>query len=104
MFIDSSKQSLKCVLLQNKNLFAAFPIGHSVYLREKHGDVKTVNELFQYQKHNSIICVDLKMVCFLLGQQRRYTKYPCLFCMWYSRAREKHWVEMNCPLPVTGKK
>ena len=95
MFIDSSKRSLKCVLLHNGNLFGAVPIGHSVCLREEHGDVKRVVELLQYDKNNWIICVDLKMVCFLLGQQRGYTKYPCFLCMWDSRAREKHWLETN---------
>ena len=33
LFIDSSKKSLKCVLLHNGNLFGAIPIGHSVYLK-----------------------------------------------------------------------
>ena len=37
------------------------------------------------------------MVCFLLGQQRGYTKYPCFLCMWDSRARSKHWIESNWP-------
>lgn len=95
LFIDSSKRSLKCVLLHNGNLYGAVPIGHSVCLREKHGDIKRVIELLQYHKHNWTICVDLKMVCFLLGQQRGYTKHPCFLCMWDSRAREKHWVERN---------
>ena len=31
------------------------------------------------------------MVCFFLGQQRGFTKYPCHLCMWDSRDREKHW-------------
>lgn len=103
LFIDSSKRSLKCVLLHNGNLFSAVPIGHSVCLREEYGDVKRVIELLQYDKHNWIICVDLKMVSFLLGQQRGYTKYPCFLCMWDSRARERHWVETNWP-PRSGLK
>ena len=32
MFVDSSKRSLKCVLLQNVTLFGTVPIGHSVCL------------------------------------------------------------------------
>ena len=88
LFIDSSNRSLKCVLLYNGNLYGAVPIGHSVCLREEHEDIKRVIELLQYHKHNWIICVDLKMVCFLLGQQRGYTKYPCFLCMLDSRARE----------------
>ena len=75
-FIDSSK-SLKCVLLHNGNLFGAIPIGHSVYLKEKHENLKVVLDLLKYDDHKWIICVDLKMVNFLLGQQGGYTKYPC---------------------------
>ena len=97
MFIDSSKRSLKCVLLHNGNLFGAVPIEHSVCLREEDGDVKRVTAFLEYDKHKSVISVDLKMVSFLLGQQRGYTKYPCFLCMWDSRTREKHWVEENWP-------
>lgn len=97
LFIDSSKRSLKCVLLHNGNLYGSVPIGHSVSLREEYGDIKKVIDLLQYNMHQWIICVDLKMVCFLLGQQRGYTKYPCFLCMWDSRAREKHWVQSKWP-------
>ncbi|XP_076813187.1 uncharacterized protein LOC143459793 [Clavelina lepadiformis] len=97
MFIDSSKRILKCVLLYNSNLYGAVPVAHSVSLREEYGNIKRVIELLQYHKHNWIICVDLKMLCFLLGQQHGYTKYPCYLCMWDSRARDQHWVERNWP-------
>jgi len=33
LFIDSSKQSLKYVLLHNAKTYAFFPIGHSVTLK-----------------------------------------------------------------------
>ena len=49
----------KCVLLHNRNLFDAVPTGHSVRICEEHGDVKRVIELFQYDKDNWFICVDL---------------------------------------------
>ena len=34
LFIDSSKASLKCVLLHNGNRYASIPIGQSVHLKE----------------------------------------------------------------------
>ena len=34
LFIDSSKRSLKCVLLHNTNEYASIPIGHSTTLKE----------------------------------------------------------------------
>ena len=97
MFIDCSKPRLKCFLLHKGNLFGAVLIRHSVCLREEHGDLKRVIELLQYDKHNWIICVDLKMMWLLLGKQCGYTKYPCFLCMWNSRARENHWIKTNWP-------
>ena len=40
LFIDSSKQSLKAILLHNGNHFGSVPIYHSVFLREDYGDIK----------------------------------------------------------------
>ena len=37
-----------------------------------------------------MICVDFKMVNFLLGQQGGYTKNPCFLCLWDSRADAEH--------------
>ena len=42
LFIDSSKGSLKCVLLHNGNKFACVPIGHSVIVKERYLNVKVV--------------------------------------------------------------
>lgn len=80
LFIDSSKRSLKCVLLHIGNKYGAIPIGHSVNMKEKYEEIKKVLELINYNEHNWVICVDLKMVNFLLGQQSGYTKYPCFLC------------------------
>lgn len=98
LFLDSSKRSLKCVLLHNGNVYGAVPIGHSVHLREEHNDIKMVIDLLQYHQHNWVICVDLKMVNFLLGQQHGFTKFPCYLCMWDSRARDKHWIQKEWPV------
>ena len=60
-----------------------------------------VIDLLKYHEHNWIICVDLKMVSFLLGQQRGLTNFPCYLCMWDSRAREKHWTQKEWPIRET---
>ena len=90
LFIDSSKRSLKCVLLHNTNEYASIPLGHSVTLKEKCEPVKQVLECIKYNQHNWKICVDLKMVNFLLGQQSGYTKHPCFLCMRNSRDKAKN--------------
>ena len=86
LFIDSSKRSLKCVLLHNGNKYGCIPIGHSTKMTEKQENIAVVLEKIAYSQHQWLICVDLKMVNFLLGQQGGYTKYPCFLCLWDSRS------------------
>lgn len=59
LFLDSSKRSLKYVLLHNGNIYGAVTIGHSVHLREEYNDIKSMINLLKYSDHNWIICVDL---------------------------------------------
>ena len=89
LFIDS----LKCVLLHNGNQYGSIPIGHSVTLKENYENIKTVLETLQYCVHQWLICVDLKIVNFLLGQQGGHTKYPCFLCHCDNRANEEHWAK-----------
>ena len=58
--MDSSKRSLKCVLLHNGNSYGAVPIGRSTVLKDQQQDIRTVMNLLKYYEHNWIICVDLK--------------------------------------------
>lgn len=97
LFIDSSKRSLKCVLLHNRNIYGSIPIGHSVKMKEEYANIKIVLDRLEYHVHGWVICVDLKMVNFLLGQQGGHTKYPCFLCYWDSRATLEHWVKKNWP-------
>ena len=87
-FIDSSKRTLKCVLLHNDNQYGFIPIGDSVTLKENYENIKVVLERLKYHVYQWLICVDLKMVNFLLGQQGGHIKYPCFLCYWDSRANE----------------
>ena len=41
-FIDSSKRSLKCVLLHNGNRFTSVPLDHSATLKEKYEAIKYI--------------------------------------------------------------
>ena len=58
LFIDSSKRSLKCVLLYIGNKFACFPIGYSVIVKEHYLNVKMVLQKLRYSEPNWAICVD----------------------------------------------
>ena len=55
-----------CVKLHNGNKFACVPI---VIVKEHYMNVKMVLQKLRYSEHNWAICVDFKMVNFLLGQQ-----------------------------------
>lgn len=97
LFIDSSKRSLKCVLLHNGNKYGSIPIAHSTQMKEEYDTIALVLKNIKYHEHQWVICVDLKMVNFLLGQQSGYTKYPCFLCLWDSRDKKNHWVKKEWP-------
>lgn len=101
LFIDSSKRSLKCVLLHNGNKYGSIPIAHSTKMKEEYDNIAFVLEKIKFEEHRWIICVDLKMVNFLLGQQGGYTKYPCFLCLWDSRAKKEHWERRDWPVRET---
>ena len=67
-------------------------------LKEKYDEIKFVQEKISYRQHQWIICVDLKMVGFLLGLQGGYTKFPCFLCLRDSRARTDHWIKKDWPV------
>ena len=97
LFLDSSTASLKGVLLHNGNEHSSIPVAHSVELRENYQAVKLALEKIKYKEHQWPICVDLKMVSLLLGQQGGYTKFPCFLCLWDSRADKEHWTRKTWP-------
>ena len=101
LFLDSSKRSLKCFILHDGIVYGAVPVGHSVHLWEDYDDMRMVIDILKYHEHKWIICVDLKMVKFLLGQQNGFTKFPYFLCMWDSRARDRHWVQKDWPIHDT---
>ena len=51
LFLDSSKRSLKCVLLHNGNVYGAVSVGHSTVLKEQHDDIKIVIDFLKYHEH-----------------------------------------------------
>ena len=107
LFIDSSKSSLKGVLLHNTNVLPSIPIAHSVTMKETYESLQFLLEKVQYKRYEWSVCGDFKVIGILLGQQAGYTKYPCFLCEWDSRARTEHWVRKQWPVRSTfipGKK
>jgi hypothetical protein len=75
LFIDSSKRSLKRVLLHNGNRLASVPVAHSVHLKETYENLEQLLEKIYYKQYQWMVCGDLKVLCMLLGQQQGYTKW-----------------------------
>ena len=48
LFIDSSKRSLKGVLLHNRNKYPSIPIVHSVYLKESYDNIELLLKAIKY--------------------------------------------------------
>ena len=78
LFIDSSKASLKCVLLHNGNRYASIPIGHCVHLKETYENMKLLLTKIKYNERKWMLCGDLKVLIMLLSQQGGIPK-PMLF-------------------------
>ena len=91
LFIDSSKTSLKAVLLHNTNLLPSVPVAHAVGMPETYETISLILKAIKYEEHLWKICADLKVIGLLLGLQSGFTKYCCFLCLWDSRARDKHY-------------
>lgn len=85
LFIDSSKNGLKAILLHKTNKLPEIPIAYSTDTKETYEKMKEILKLVKYDKHQWRICCDLKVVAMLCGLQGGYTKYMCFMCNWDSR-------------------
>lgn len=94
LFIDSSTQSLKAVLLHKTNSKPSIPIGYSTETKETYEILKKILDSVNYNDHQWKICCDLKVVAMLCGLQSGYIKHMCFLCDWNSREKGNHY-EMN---------
>ena len=51
LFIESSKRSLKGVLLHNRNKYPSIPIAHSVHLKESYDNMELLLEAIKYSEY-----------------------------------------------------
>ena len=97
LFIDSSKKSIKGVLLHIGNILPSVPIAYSTTMKETYHNLRLILEKIRYSEHKWLICADLKVVAILTGLQLGYTKYCCFLCLWDSRARSEHYIKKHWP-------
>lgn len=94
LFIDSSKSSLKAVLLHVTNSKNSIPIALSTNTKETYASLKKILDLVKYEDHMWKICADLKVVALLRGMQLGYTKNMCL---WDTRFTGDQYNAQNWP-------
>lgn len=87
LFIDSSKRSVKGVLLNNGNVLPSIPVADSVIFKESYENPDFLLSTIKYQEFKWQICGDFKILSLLLGQQGSYAKMPCFLSEWNSRAK-----------------
>lgn len=97
LFIDSSKVSLKAVLLHNGNVLPSIPVAHAFGVKESVDCMKQLLQYINYDTYKWNICADLKVIALLLGLQLGYTKFPCFLCEWDSRDKAHHYVKKIWP-------
>lgn len=74
-FIDSSKLSLKAVLLHIGNEFLSVPIGHAAHIMKSYFNMKLLLIVVKYHEFQWQICGDFKVIIvLLLGMWLGYTE------------------------------
>ncbi|XP_049310669.1 uncharacterized protein LOC125778144 [Bactrocera dorsalis] len=91
LFIDSSKHSLKAVLLHNGNQHPSIPVAYSTKKEETYANISNLLNKIEYYKYKWEVCADFKMIAILTGMQTGYAKYMCFLCKWDSRATSSHY-------------
>jgi len=62
LFIDSSKVSLKLLLLHNGNKFPSFSSAHAANMKESYESMKLLLGKINYDEFKWKLCCDLKVV------------------------------------------
>lgn len=98
LFIDSSKNSLKVVLLHMSNKKPSVPIAYCTDTKETYEKMKIILKKIKYEKYQWRICCDLKMVAILRGLQPGYTNHMCYLCNWNTRNKRNQYQDHSWEL------
>ena len=99
LFIDSSTESLKAVLLHNGNLKPTIPIAYSTKHKENYEAMRLLLHLIKYEEFKWNVVGDFKIIAILSGLKGGHSKYPCSWCLFDSRAPlDKRYATKNWPV------
>jgi hypothetical protein len=93
LLIDSSKLSLKAVLLHDGNQHPSIPVGLAVHINETYENLKQLLSKLEYSKYVWHICCDLNVLSLLMGLKLGYPKCCCFLCELESRAKTLHYLK-----------
>ena len=96
--MDTSKDSIKSVLLHNGNTLPSVPIAYSTTMKKSYENLKAILTSMQYDDLNWHIFVDFKVVAMLTGLQLGCAKFCCYLCLWNFRAKAEHYVRKDWPI------
>lgn len=74
--LDSSKISLKRLLLYNEKTYTPVPFVHSVHLKESYQNLTNVVEKIKWNEYYRLIYGKLKVMWEILDQRLGYKKFP----------------------------
>jgi len=94
LFIDSSQQILKAVLLHNGNSKPSILIAHCVHLEETYDSMKILLKAVQYNVHQWNNCGDMKVTGMSMAMQAGSMKFCCL-CLWVSCSTAEYYVKCD---------
>jgi hypothetical protein len=97
LVIDSSKVSLKMVLLYNGKKISSVPVTHAANMKVSYESMQLLLGKIKYDEFKWKLCGDLTVVALLLGMQLGYTKYCCFLCEWDSRDKKNHYISKLWP-------
>ena len=97
LFIDSTKSSLKAVLLHNGNKKPCIPRVYADGLKETYKSMETILQLINNSEYKWSICGDIKVIGLLLGMRMGDTKHQCFLCQWDSRDDSRHYNQKEWP-------
>ena len=95
LFIDSSKTSLKAVLLYNGNTMLSIPIDYAGHIKETYDNIKVLLKCTNYNQHQWQLPSDLKVIALVMAFQLSYTKYCCFLCEWNNREKDSHYTKKD---------
>ncbi|KAJ4451487.1 hypothetical protein ANN_02950 [Periplaneta americana] len=85
LFMDSSKLSLKAVLLHNGNRLPSIPVGHAVHMKDTYANMTALFDSIKYQEHND---TKVKEGIFVGPQIRELVKDPAFVQVFEGKEKE----------------